>query len=155
MPRHTNTKPFGCLLILSSICLTTFSSFSFALTDAEANLIARRQLLHIHETGDLPADDFEYEVELVVTFANARLKKAYVAFQAWKKAIYSDPLNTTGNWVGANVCGYNGVFCAPALDDPSLKVVAGVDLNHADIAGYLPVELGLLTDMALFPHQLE
>ncbi|KAE8731345.1 Pyridoxal phosphate-dependent transferases superfamily protein [Hibiscus syriacus] len=30
-----------------------------------------------------------------------------------------------------------------------LTVIAGVDLNHADIAGYLPVELGLLTDLAL------
>ncbi|KAK9021805.1 hypothetical protein V6N11_011774 [Hibiscus sabdariffa] len=38
--------------------------------------------------------------------------------------------------------------CAPALDDPKQRAVAGVDLNHADIAGYLPVELGLLTDIA-------
>lgn len=47
------------------------------------------------------------------------------------------------------MCDYTGVFCAPALDDPKLNVVAGLDLNHADIAGYLPAELGLMTDLAL------
>ncbi|KAE8694817.1 hypothetical protein F3Y22_tig00110770pilonHSYRG00013 [Hibiscus syriacus] len=29
-------------------------------------------------------------------------------------------------------------------------VVAGIDLNHANIAGYFPDEIGLLTDLALF-----
>ncbi|OMO97702.1 pollen-specific leucine-rich repeat extensin-like protein 1-like protein [Corchorus olitorius] len=37
-----------------------------------------------------------------------------------------------------------------SLDDPKSTVVAGIDLKNADIAGYLPVELGLLTDIALF-----
>ena len=53
------------------------------------------------------------------SFPNERLKNAYVAFQAWKDAIHSDPFNTTGNWVGNDVCSYTGVFCAPALDDPN------------------------------------
>ncbi|KAF3943064.1 hypothetical protein CMV_030344, partial [Castanea mollissima] len=141
-------QALGCFLFLS-LLFSSFSTFSLALSDAEASLIARRQLLTLPENGDLPRD-FEYEVDVVLTFANERLRKAYIALQALKKAIYSDPLNTTGNWVGADVCAYNGVFCAPALDDPKLSVVAGVDLNHADIAGYLPVELGLLTDLALF-----
>ncbi|KAG0462586.1 hypothetical protein HPP92_021062 [Vanilla planifolia] len=35
------------------------------------------------------------------------------------------------------------------LGRPSLDVVSGVDLNGADIASYLPAELGLLTDDAL------
>ncbi|MCD9646576.1 hypothetical protein HAX54_036512 [Datura stramonium] len=50
---------------------------------------------------------------------------------------------------GPDICNYKGVFCSPALDDPSVTVVAGIDLNHADIAGHLPVEIGLLIDIAL------
>ncbi|KAG0454787.1 hypothetical protein HPP92_023737 [Vanilla planifolia] len=70
--------------------------------------------------------------------------------KAWKKAIVSDPLNVTGSWVGSNVCNYKGVYCAPLPSNKSLIVVAGIDLNHDDIAGFLPEELGLLTDLALF-----
>jgi hypothetical protein len=140
----------GCFFLLLLLSFSfSFSSLSFALSDAEASSIAHRQLLSLGENGDLSAE-FEFEVDLKVTFANSRLRRAYIALQAWKKAIYSDPFNTTGNWVGANVCAYNGVFCAPALDDPQLSVVAGVDLNNADLAGFLPAELGLMTDLALF-----
>ncbi|CAK9317196.1 unnamed protein product [Citrullus colocynthis] len=84
------------------------------------------------------------------TFSSPRLRRAFIALQARKLAIYSDPLNTTADWVCADVRSYTRVFCAPALDDPKLEVVVGIDLNHADIAGYLPVELNLLTDIALF-----
>uniref|UniRef100_A0A7N0T4B7 Cell wall hydroxyproline-rich glycoprotein n=1 Tax=Kalanchoe fedtschenkoi TaxID=63787 RepID=A0A7N0T4B7_KALFE len=141
-------QALGCLLIL---CFACFASFSSALTDAEVSMITRRQLLTLPEGGDLP-DDFEFEAsgKLNLTFGNSRLKRAYIALQAFKHAMYSDPFNTTDNWVGGDVCSYNGVFCAPALDDESLQVVAGIDLNHADIAGHLPAELGLLSDMALF-----
>ncbi|KAH9314667.1 hypothetical protein KI387_023294, partial [Taxus chinensis] len=52
-------------------------------------------------------------------------------------------------WVGSDVCGYNDVFCAPALDNPILQVVAGIDMNHAEVAGFLPEELGMLTDLSL------
>ncbi|CAN1129090.1 Leucine-rich repeat extensin-like protein 6 [Linum perenne] len=62
----------------------------------------------------------------------------------------SDPRNFTSDWYGPNVCNYNGVYCAPAPGDPKTQTVAGIDLNHADISGYLPEELGLLTDLALF-----
>ncbi|CAN0857110.1 Leucine-rich repeat extensin-like protein 6 [Linum grandiflorum] len=62
----------------------------------------------------------------------------------------SDPRNFTSNWYGPDVCNYNGVYCAPAPDDPKTQTVAGIDLNHADISGYLPEDLGLLTDLALF-----
>ncbi|KAF2556405.1 hypothetical protein F2Q68_00016740, partial [Brassica cretica] len=61
----------------------------------------------------------------------------------------SDPNGFTSNWCGPHVCNYTGVFCAPTLDNPHLLTVAGIDLNHANIAGYLPEELGLLTDLAL------
>lgn len=35
------------------------------------------------------------------------------------------------------------------MDNPDIRVVTGIDVNHADIAGFLPDELGLLTDLAL------
>ncbi|KAI5078508.1 hypothetical protein GOP47_0006179, partial [Adiantum capillus-veneris] len=82
-------------------------------------------------------------------FDNDRLRDAYIALQAWKKVIFSDPANVTASWVGPDVCMYEGVFCAPALDDPCDETVAGIDLNHKDLAGYLPEELGLLKDLAL------
>ncbi|KAF7077999.1 hypothetical protein CFC21_082479, partial [Triticum aestivum] len=87
-------------------------------------------------------------------FPNPRLRAAYAALQAWKQtAIFSDPANFTANWQGPDVCRYNGVYCAPA---PSAAyhgaplTVAGIDLNHADIAGYIPASLPLgLPDLAL------
>ncbi|XP_050204977.2 leucine-rich repeat extensin-like protein 4 [Mercurialis annua] len=81
--------------------------------------------------------------------SNPRLQRAYIALRAWKRVIYSDPTNFTSNWVGSEVCNYRGVYCAQALDDPKIKVVAGIDLNHLDIAGFLPDEIGLLTDVSL------
>ncbi|EPS67208.1 hypothetical protein M569_07569, partial [Genlisea aurea] len=81
---------------------------------------------------------------------NPRLFDAFLAFQSWKLAITDDPKGFTSNWVGHDVCNYRGVYCAPAPDDPGVITVAGVDLNHADVAGVLPEELGLLCDVALF-----
>ncbi|KAM5578174.1 pollen-specific leucine-rich repeat extensin-like protein 1 [Rosa sericea] len=81
--------------------------------------------------------------------SNARLDRAFLALQAWKRVIYSDPYNFTANWKGPSVCTYKGVYCAPAPDEPKTQVVAGIDLNKADIAGFLPDELGLLSDLAL------
>ncbi|KAM0960397.1 hypothetical protein ACFX2I_025346 [Malus domestica] len=81
--------------------------------------------------------------------SNPRLYQAFLALQAWKHVIYSDPYNITTNWVGPSVCNYMGVYCSPALDDPKIQVVSGIDLNHRDIAGFLPEEFGLLSDLAL------
>lgn len=80
---------------------------------------------------------------------NPSLYRAFLALQAWKHVIYSDPRNTTTNWVGPSVCNYTGIYCAPSIDDPKITVVAGIDLNHADIAGFLPNELALLSELAL------
>ncbi|PIN15184.1 Ras suppressor protein (contains leucine-rich repeats) [Handroanthus impetiginosus] len=77
------------------------------------------------------------------------LHRAYIALQAWKHVIYSDPKNFTSNWNGPNVCNYTGIYCAPYPNDTTIRVVAGIDLNHADIAGFLPDELGLLSELAL------
>ncbi|KAL2453271.1 Pollen-specific leucine-rich repeat extensin-like protein 1 [Abeliophyllum distichum] len=140
-----NPMACGCFLFIS---LFLYFSSSLALTDGEVAYIVRRQLLTLPEDGDLKGD-MTFELDFHIKFENSRLKRAYVGLQAWKKAIYSDPQNFTANWDGPDVCAYNGVFCAPALDDPKTTVVAGVDLNHADIAGHLPVEIGLLTDVSL------
>ncbi|KAI3711634.1 hypothetical protein L1987_70173 [Smallanthus sonchifolius] len=110
--------------------------------------IRQRQLLYYLDDNGDRGENVTVDPSLV--FENPRLKNAYIALQAWKQAILSDPLNLTVNWVGSDVCGYKGVFCAPAPDNHSEKTVAGIDLNHGDIAGYLPEELGLLTDLALF-----
>ncbi|PIA52386.1 hypothetical protein AQUCO_01000331v1 [Aquilegia coerulea] len=138
----------GCSIVFFLIFSSALVSFSFALSDAEASYIASRQLLTLPENGELP-NNYEYEVQVKMIFANRRLRRAYIALQALKHSIFSDPLNTTGNWDGPDVCNYTGVFCAQALDDSSLSVVAGLDLNHADLAGFLPVEIGLMTDLAL------
>ncbi|KAK8660145.1 hypothetical protein V6N13_051079 [Hibiscus sabdariffa] len=108
--------------------------------------IARQNPALTHATSGGEFDS----VPSALTFDNHRLKRAYVALQAWKQAVISDPFNFTSNWVGSNVCSYTGVFCSPSLDDPTIKTVAGIDLNHGDIAGNLPEELGLLDDIALF-----
>lgn len=89
-------------------------------------------------------------IDPVRKFNNPRLKNAYIALQAWKEVILSDPKNVTSNWAGSDVCNYTGVFCWPAPDDPSEQTVAGIDLNHYDISGHLVSELGLLYDLALF-----
>lgn len=80
---------------------------------------------------------------------NPRLYRAFLALQAWKRVIYSDPKNITHNWVGPSVCNYSGVFCSPSPDDPKITVVSGIDLNFGDLAGFLPAELGLLSDLSL------
>ncbi|PWA80758.1 Leucine-rich repeat-containing protein [Artemisia annua] len=81
--------------------------------------------------------------------SNPRLQQAYLALQAWKLVIYSDPFNTTSDWIGPSVCSYTGIYCAPYPNNTDIQTVAGIDLNHADIAGFLPDELGLLSDLAL------
>ena len=131
---YTNhNKALGCF-IFSSLFISSFSTF----------------LPSLPVPGDIEFSlglNFDFDCNL--TFEHDRHRNAYIALQSWKNAIYSDPLNMLENWVGSDVCSYNGVFCTEALDDPTMNVVAGVDLNHADIAGHLVPELGLLTDMAL------
>ncbi|KAG0486800.1 hypothetical protein HPP92_008895 [Vanilla planifolia] len=123
-------------------------SSDVGLSEAEVGLIRRRQLLYYRDGfGDRGEN---VTVPDSFTFPNPRLRNAYIALQAWKLAIVSDPKNVTGDWVGPDVCNYKGVFCAPLPSDPCLTVVAGIDLNHADIAGFLPEELGLLCDLAIF-----
>ncbi|KAK4840042.1 hypothetical protein QYF36_026844 [Acer negundo] len=76
----------------------------------------------------------------------SKLNSAYSALQAWKSAITDDPLKILDTWVGTDVCSYKGVFCS---DPQSGPVVAGIDLNHANLQGTLVKELSSLTDMTL------
>lgn len=103
-----------------------------------------------HHRRRLSYNDDPLAVEPEFELQNPRLRNAYIALQAWKGAMLSDPMNVTANWVGEDVCNYTGVFCWPTPDYPHELTVAGIDINHADIAGTLPQELGLLYDLALF-----
>ncbi|XP_057761484.1 leucine-rich repeat extensin-like protein 4 [Arachis stenosperma] len=87
--------------------------------------------------------------------SESKLDGAYTALQAWKSAITDDPKKILGTWVGPNVCSYKGVFCDFTEDEmgasaSAFPVVAGIDLNHANLQGTLVKELSLLTDMSLF-----
>ncbi|KAJ1418604.1 Leucine-rich repeat [Sesbania bispinosa] len=104
-----------------SLSVSSFKVSDGGLTDAEAMYIKQRQLLYYRdEFGDRGE---EVTVDPSLVFENNRIRNAYIALQAWKQAILSDPRNLTKNWVGSNVCNYTG---------------------------YLPEELGLLVDLALF-----
>ncbi|URD88824.1 Pollen-specific leucine-rich repeat extensin-like protein [Musa troglodytarum] len=63
--------------------------------------------------------------------------------------MYSNTHNFTGNWVCPDLCNYHDVYCITTPDDPSVNVVADVDINDVDITRYLPVELGLFINVAL------
>ncbi|KAI3497332.1 hypothetical protein L1887_39871 [Cichorium endivia] len=144
-------KAVCCFLFLSLLFIFSYPSSSIPLNNAFAAAITRRHLSTPKET-DPPPDDLNCEIETDahLNFPNPRLKKAYCVLQEWKKVIYSDPENMVSNWEGADVCSYKGVFCEKALDDPNVVTVAGIDLNHGDIAGQLICKLGLLTDLAIF-----
>ncbi|KAL7122146.1 hypothetical protein ACP275_01G027200 [Erythranthe tilingii] len=85
-----------------------------------------------------------------LNFENPRLKGAYIALQAWKDSILSDPNNITATWTGPDVCNYTGIFCWQAPDNPCERTVAGIDINGGGMAGHIPHEVGLLFDLTLF-----
>lgn len=129
------------ILVFIALLQSCISAFvSHGLTNTEASYIRRRQLLQYHDNN----------VDPTFQFPNSHLKDAYIALQAWKHAILSDPYNFTSTWIGPNVCNYTCVYCAPAPYDSHLIVVAGIDVNHGNIAGYLLEELSLLVDLTLF-----
>ncbi|KAJ0977866.1 hypothetical protein J5N97_013340 [Dioscorea zingiberensis] len=142
--KRTKLSAFRSLLLLLFSISAAAAFSTHGLTATEAARIRRRQLLAVRDGagGAVIPPSF--------SFPNDHLRDAFIALQAWKQAIFSDPKNFTGDWRGPNVCGYSNVYCAPLPSNQSVIVVAGIDLNHGDIAGYLPEELGLLTDLALF-----
>jgi len=85
----------------------------------------------------------------------SKMDSAYTVLQAWKSAITDDPLKILDSWNGSNVCSYKGIFCAnpengiTSTSASTSVVLAGIDLNHANLQGTLVQELSLLTDMSL------
>lgn len=133
------------ILFLSTFFLLL--NFSTSLSSADHHALdttgdPRHQRLLSYK-GDPLAVEPELEIP------NPRLMNGYIALQAWKEAMISDPKNITANWVGEDVCNYTGVFCWPTPEFPHELTIAGIDLNHGDIAGSLPNELGLMYDLAL------
>ncbi|TVU17108.1 hypothetical protein EJB05_33122, partial [Eragrostis curvula] len=62
----------------------------------------------------------------------------YEALQALKAAITEDPRGALSSWQGGNVCAYKGVYCSASPDGGAASVVAGIDLNRANLRGTLP-----------------
>ncbi|VFQ98483.1 unnamed protein product [Cuscuta campestris] len=153
--KKCGVSSFFCFCFFLASATFAFSSaagFSVSangrLSDSEVQYIRRRQLLYYLDEFQDRGEKVTVDPSLV--FENDRIRSAYIALQAWKQAMLSDPFNMTENWVGAGVCGYTGVYCANPPDNSTIRTVATIDLNHGDIAGYLPEELGLLTDLAVF-----
>eukprot|EP00250_Pteridium_aquilinum_P018964 c24241_g2_i1 orf=312-3710(-) len=155
-PRFTK----WCILFLCVLALMSNPSSSQQLrigrrlTALQQRHLEEQQMSHVEtfysEEGEGKRRSLVDAIPAGYVFENDRLKNAYIALQVWKKVIFSDPKNYTATWVGPDVCSYKGIFCADAPDDSCDTTVGGVDFNHADLAGFLPEELGLLTDLALF-----
>ncbi|XP_030465123.2 leucine-rich repeat extensin-like protein 6 [Syzygium oleosum] len=80
------------------------------------------------------------------------LEVAYNALQAWKSSITEDPQGVLKSWVGPDVCSYRGIFCADSQEnflENNGPVLAGIDLNRANLQGTLAAELASLTDLTL------
>ncbi|KAL0374647.1 UNVERIFIED_CONTAM: Leucine-rich repeat extensin-like protein 2 [Sesamum radiatum] len=77
--------------------------------------------------GDIDLDDIN-RVANSLSFENPNLRQAYIALQAWKKAIFSDPFNFTANWTGSDV----------VLSLPSLKFL---DLRFNEFEGGVPSQV--------------
>ena len=140
-PRNTTLPILLVFLLLAPHLLATPAAAAFAsrgLSASDAAHIRRRQLLQYHGGGG--DDGSDVVVDPSYAFPNPRLRDAYVALKAWRRAILSDPHNVTGSWTGPDVCAYGGVYCAPSPQDPGLTVVASVDLNHADLGVRTTVE---------------
>ncbi|KAG8067401.1 hypothetical protein GUJ93_ZPchr0005g15646 [Zizania palustris] len=75
----------------------------------------------------------------------------YAALQALKAAVVEDPRGALASWQGPNVCAYKGVYCSAPPDDAAAEgvtaVVAGIDLNHANLKGTLPAAVSLLAHL--------
>ncbi|XP_062230969.1 leucine-rich repeat extensin-like protein 4 [Phragmites australis] len=79
-------------------------------------------------------------------------RQEYTALQALKAAITEDPRGALSSWQGANVCTYKGVYCSSppdgaAAEASTVTVVAGIDLNHANLRGTLPDAVSLLAHL--------
>ncbi|MBA0749239.1 hypothetical protein Gogos_003188 [Gossypium gossypioides] len=94
-------------------------------------------------------------IDQSLVFENLRLRNTYITLQDCKKAILLDLFNLTVDWVRPDVCDYTSVYCTPTLDNKRNKIVTSIDLNHEDITGHLPEELGLLTGFVKLMLELD
>ncbi|CAO2173335.1 unnamed protein product [Urochloa humidicola] len=85
-------------------------------------------------------------VALAVLAAAAALNTDGLALLALKFAVSDDPGGALATWrdADADPCGWAGVTCA---EGGGGRRVAGVDLANASLAGYLPSELSLLSEL--------
>ncbi|CAO2162820.1 unnamed protein product [Urochloa humidicola] len=85
-------------------------------------------------------------VALAVLAAAAALNTDGLALLALKFAVSDDPGGALATWrdADADPCGWAGVTCAEGGGGGR---VAGVDLANASLAGYLPSELSLLSEL--------
>eukprot|EP00249_Psilotum_nudum_P006025 c19404_g1_i2 orf=739-1182(+) len=81
------------------------------ITEHESRQLEEQQQLHLEDFYHNGKGRITVEEDPDLEFDNDRLRDAFIAFQAWKRAIFSDPFNVTGTWVGPDVCSYKGVFC--------------------------------------------
>ncbi|KAK2651177.1 hypothetical protein Ddye_018666 [Dipteronia dyeriana] len=81
---------------------------------------------HGHSSSTPRSGRHHHHSSSSTAFPNPKLHQAYIALQAWKKVIYSDPYNFTTNWVGPSVCNYKGIYCATPPYDHTIKVVADI-----------------------------
>lgn len=149
------TRKITMVNSLSSTLITTFLILLLFQLSSFCNNLAAKHIHQSYSSANLHHHHHHrptsYKTtKATTTVSNPRLHQAYIALQAWKSVIYSDPNNFTSDWVGASVCNYTGVFCnnLPNTTKP-ITTVAGIDLNFGNIAGFLPLELGLLSDLAL------
>ncbi|CBI28097.3 unnamed protein product, partial [Vitis vinifera] len=128
----------GCLALCSAEQISISSHGH--LTDAEVMYIKRRQLLYYRDEFGDRGEDVTVDPSLV--FENPRQRNAYIALQAWKQAILSDPLNLTLNWVGSNelaTIGSPGRTVPKELFDKDLDAIF---INHNRFAFDLPDNFG-------------
>ncbi|TQD76210.1 hypothetical protein C1H46_038237 [Malus baccata] len=93
-------------------------------------------------------------VDPSLVFENDQLRNAYIALQALKQAILSDPFNITGNWVGSNVCKYTGVFCTKAPTRTESKPIqVETEPAKADKTGWIKPQGAL--PLSLFGEEQE
>ncbi|GJN05282.1 hypothetical protein PR202_ga22899 [Eleusine coracana subsp. coracana] len=134
------TFPLRLLLIT-----TIFLPSSLALTADEVATITRRQFLAFERKSN---DGVHVDVGVDIKISNPLLLTAHKALQALKDALYSDPNNFTENWVGPDVCAYNGVFCVPSMYNQSDLAV--LHLNSNRFCGIIPEEIRNMTELYEF-----
>ena len=87
----------------------------------------------------------------ILTFVDQRLAVVYPIIQKFKNTITADPNNKTKNWVGADICHYEGFYCDNPPDNNSATALAGIDFNGFQLAApSIGGFIDQLPDLAIF-----